>query len=41
MIGVSGVPGRHPGLRPRLCDDTGQVRESTGPTGRGGAEAEG
>ena len=39
VVGVSGIPGRHPGLRPRLWDDTGQVRESTGPTGRGGAEA--
>ena len=29
----------HPSLRPRLWDDTGQVRESTGPTGRGRAEA--
>ena len=35
MVRVPGIPGRHPGLRPRLWDDTGQVRESTGPTGRG------
>ena len=26
MVGVSGIPGRHPGLRPRLWDDTGQER---------------
>ena len=39
VVGVSGVPGRHPGLRPRLWDDNGQVREGIGPTGRGGADA--
>ena len=38
VVRVPGIPGRHPGLRPRLWDDTGQVRESTGPTGRGRAE---
>ena len=39
VVGVSSIPGRHPGLWSRLWNNTGQARESARPARRGGAEA--